>query len=48
MVAIDKAVLPDAAYWRELKRPWKLFTFAVAMALLHYRALVYEIFDSRQ
>lgn len=38
-------LIPDPAYWRELVRPWKLFTFCVAMALLLYGAVVYEIAD---
>lgn len=38
-------LLPDAAYWSELTRPWKLFTFTVAMALLLYGALVYDVSD---
>ncbi len=37
--------LPDCADWIELLRPWKLFTFAVAMALLLYGALMLHIGD---
>lgn len=37
--------LPGPAYWRELVRPWKLFTFGVAMALLLYGAVSFEIAD---
>jgi len=36
---------PDKAYFRELIRPWKLFTFSVAMSLLFYGALTYGISD---
>ena len=36
---------PDKAYFLELLRPWKLFTFSVAMALLFYGALNYGISD---
>jgi len=36
---------PDKAYFRELIRPWKLFTFSVAMSLLFYGALNYGISD---
>ena len=37
--------LPGRADWRELLRPWKLLTFAVAMALLLYGALTLHIGD---
>jgi len=37
--------LPGPAYWRELVRPWKLFTFGVAMALLLYGAVTFKIAD---
>ncbi|MFO1494326.1 MAG: hypothetical protein U1F26_06665 [Lysobacterales bacterium] len=37
--------IPDRAALRELKRPWKLATFAIAMALLLYGALNFEIGD---
>lgn len=37
--------LPDRTYWRELRRPWKLITFALGMGWLFYGALVYRICD---
>lgn len=37
--------IPDAAALRELRRPWKLATFAIAMALLLYGALHFHIGD---
>ena len=37
--------IPGPDYWRELVRPWKLFTFCVAIALLLYGAVTYEIAD---
>ena len=37
--------VPDKAYFQELLRPWKLFTFSVAMGLLFYGALNYGISD---
>lgn len=37
--------LPDRAYYRELLRPWKLTTFAIAMSWLLYGALTFEIGD---
>ena len=36
---------PDRAYGRELVRPWKLASFAVAMSWLLYGALNYGISD---
>jgi len=36
---------PDKAYFQELVRPWKLFSFCVAMSLLFYGALNYDIGD---
>jgi hypothetical protein len=36
---------PDRAYFRECLRPWKLGTFAVAMALLLTGAVVYRVSD---
>lgn len=36
---------PDKAYLRELKRPWKLVTFSIAMSWLFYGALNYHIMD---
>jgi hypothetical protein len=38
-------LLPDRAYARELRRPWKLATFAGSMALLLYGALNFGIGD---
>ena len=38
-------LLPGPAYWRELVRPWKLFTFGVAMALLLYGAVTFKVAD---
>ena len=37
--------IPDRAALRELKRPWKLATFAIAMILLLYGALFFHIGD---
>ena len=37
--------LPDRRYFAELARPWKLATFAIAMALLLYGALNFGIGD---
>lgn len=37
--------LPDRAYFRELRRPWKLATFSVGMGWLVYGALCYDISD---
>jgi hypothetical protein len=37
--------LPDRAYFAELLRPWKLATFAIAMALLLYGAVEFGIGD---
>lgn len=37
--------IPDREALRELKRPWKLATFAIAMALLLYGALNFHIGD---
>lgn len=39
------AFSPDRAYFMELLRPWKLATFAFAMALLLYGALNFNISD---
>jgi len=36
---------PDKEYFRELVRPWKLFSFSVAMSGLFYGALNYDIGD---
>jgi len=38
-------VWPDKSYLRELIRPWKVVTFAIAMSLLFYGALNFEIGD---
>lgn len=37
--------LPDRNYFRELKRPWKLFSFGLGMSWLLYGALLYGISD---
>lgn len=37
--------IPDRAALLELKRPWKLATFAIAMALLLYGAVFFHIGD---
>lgn len=37
--------IPDRSALRELQRPWKLATFAIAMALLLYGALFFHIGD---
>ena len=37
--------LPGPGYWRELRRPWKLFSLGVGMGWLLYGALFYEIGD---
>ncbi|WP_157753820.1 hypothetical protein [Lysobacter capsici] len=39
------SVLPDRAYLRELRRPWKLATFAMGMGWLLYGATHYGIGD---
>jgi len=36
---------PDTAYFRELIRPWKFFSFCAAMSWLFYGALNYNIGD---
>ncbi len=36
---------PDKAYFRELIRPWKLFSFCVAMGLLLYGSVYFKIGD---
>lgn len=36
---------PDKAYFKELVRPWKLFSFCIAMSWLLYGALNYNILD---
>ena len=36
---------PDKGYYLELNRLWKLVSFAVAMSLLLYGAVNYEIAD---
>jgi hypothetical protein len=36
---------PDKEYCRELVRPWKLFSFCLAMSWLFYGALNYDISD---
>lgn len=41
----DYSFSPDKAYFKELIRPWKLFSFTVAMGLLFYGALNYGISD---
>jgi hypothetical protein len=38
-------LLPDRAYYFEMARPWKLFSFMVGMAWLLYGALNYGISD---
>lgn len=38
-------VWPDAVYLRELRRPWKLLSFACGMSWLLYGALFYGIGD---
>lgn len=37
--------LPDKEYFLELRRPWKLVTFAIGMSWLLYGALAYNISD---
>ncbi|MCE1225144.1 MAG: hypothetical protein LWW87_01520 [Geobacteraceae bacterium] len=37
--------LPDRAYFRELRRPWKLATLAIGMLWLMYGAVSYGISD---
>lgn len=44
-MALAQGLIPDRAYVHELKRPWKLSTFAVGMAWLFYGALVYDFGD---
>lgn len=38
-------LLPDRAYYAEMARPWKLFSFMIGMAWLLYGALNYGISD---
>jgi hypothetical protein len=38
-------LLPDAGYWRELRRPWKVSTFGVGLGWLVFGALNYGIGD---
>jgi len=38
-------LLPDRHYFAELKRPWKLASFAVGMTWLFYGAVAYGISD---
>lgn len=38
-------LLPDRAYFQELRRPWKLATFAIGMLWLIYGAVCYGICD---
>ncbi len=40
-----QALLPDRTYIAELRRPWKLATFALGMMWLLYGALNYDISD---
>jgi hypothetical protein len=42
---MSSQLLPDRAFFRELLRPWKLGTFAVAMALLLAGAVRYRVSD---
>lgn len=42
---MSKSLLPDRAGFGELLRPWKLFTFSVAMVLLLYGAVEFRIPD---
>jgi len=42
---MSRSLLPDRASFRELLRPWKLFTFAVAMALLLDGAVKFRVSD---
>jgi hypothetical protein len=44
-MAIMSVLIPDCAYVRELKRPWKLSTFAAGMTWLFYGALTYGFGD---
>ena len=44
-VRADHYLLPDGQYAVELKRPWKLFSFAAGMAWLIYGAINYNIPD---
>ncbi len=38
-------LLPDRTYFRELRRPWKIVTFAIGMLGLIYGAVSYGISD---
>ncbi|RQW82132.1 MAG: hypothetical protein EHM79_18915 [Geobacter sp.] len=38
-------LLPGTDYFLELRRPWKIVSFAVGMLWLFYGALCYEISD---
>jgi hypothetical protein len=39
------SLLPDRKYFLELRRPWKIATFAIGMSWLFYGALFYDISD---
>jgi hypothetical protein len=43
--SMSTSLLPDRSFFRELLRPWKLFTFAVAMALLLWGAVKFRVSD---
>jgi hypothetical protein len=43
--SMSASLLPDRAFFRELLRPWKLFTFAVAMVLLLWGAVEFKVSD---
>jgi hypothetical protein len=42
---MSQPLLPDRSYFRELLRPWKLFTFSVAMVLLLCGAVKFRVSD---
>ena len=41
----NTSLLPDRAYYREMGRPWKIFSLACGMSWLFYGALTYHIGD---
>jgi hypothetical protein len=45
MPPLAAAVFPDRAHWRELRRPWKLATFAGSLGVLLYGSQVMHISD---
>ncbi len=42
---MHSSLFPDKAYFRELRRPWKLASFGLGMAWLFYGAVAYGVSD---